>query len=134
VSLVVLGKDTVGSKCASAVERALGDDALPFAEQIGQEPLISYRYAARPVGDFEAYPEIIAALDAPFLDEAADAHALARLDVLVEEIGGRIEEDNRVLERNEDEPGRERQNGKRATDQRQTSLSAGHCTSSIRSI
>src|SRR6201987_3029444 len=41
VGLVMLGEHSVGAEHAGTVERTFGDHALPFAEQIGEDSLVS---------------------------------------------------------------------------------------------
>src|SRR5271155_2962188 len=60
IDLVVFGKNSVSSENTGTVERAFGDDALPFAEQIRQHALIGDRDLALAVGDFEAHGEVTA--------------------------------------------------------------------------
>ena len=40
VALIVLGQDRFGAKLARRFQHAFGDDALPFAEQVGRQSLI----------------------------------------------------------------------------------------------
>ena len=78
------------------------------------------------VGDVEADCEILAARDAAFLHQPAETDARARRDLLLDHVGRRIEEDDRILERDEHERDRERQHAERGADQDETSLLAGH--------
>ena len=64
VVLVVLGQHGVGLEPAAGLERAFGDHALPFAEQVRQDALIADRDSAVAVGHLEAHREIVAALQA----------------------------------------------------------------------
>src|SRR5580692_3498629 len=81
VGLVMLGENSVGGKDAGFVERAFGDNALPFAEQIGQYALIGDRNFGLAVGDGETHRKIGAAHETAVLDEAAEPDARARPDV-----------------------------------------------------
>src|ERR1700689_360038 len=54
VVLVVLGQHGVGPEHAGGVERALGDDALTFAKQIGENSLVGNRQRGAVVADLEA--------------------------------------------------------------------------------
>src|ERR1700735_2352468 len=81
IGLVVFGKDSVSSENAGTVERAFGDDALPFAEQIGQHTLIGDRDLALAVGDFETHGEATAAHQTAVLDQAAETNACTRPDM-----------------------------------------------------
>ena len=95
VVLVVLGEHAVGLEGAGLVERAFGHHALPFAEQIGQQALIRDRDGVAAVGHREADLQVVAARDAAFLHQAAEADARARRDLLLDHVGRRIEEDDR---------------------------------------
>ena len=95
VGLVVLGENRVGLEHAGAVERALGHDALPFAEQVGQHALIGDRDFAVAVGDLEADAQIVAAHEAAGLHQSAEPDARAGPDVLLHHVARRIEEHDR---------------------------------------
>ena len=95
VGLVVLGEHAVGLERAGRLERAFGHHALPFAEQIGQQTLIGDRERVLAVGHVEADVEVLAAHDAARRDQSADAHAHARLELLLDHVGRRVEEDDR---------------------------------------
>ena len=47
VALVVLGEHGVGGEAPSAADHALGDDALPFAEEVGKDAAIGDRRSSR---------------------------------------------------------------------------------------
>ena len=49
----MLGEHGVGLEHAGGVERAFGDHALPFAEQIGKNSLVGDRQRGAAVGDLE---------------------------------------------------------------------------------
>ena len=130
VGLVVLGEHAVGPERAGRVEGALGDHALPFAEEIGQQALIGDRDGALAVGDVEADGEAVAALHAAFLHQPADADARPRLDLLLDHVGRRVEEDDGFPERAEHQSDRERKHAERGTDQGRGVVA---CESSCRS-
>jgi hypothetical protein len=60
------------------------------------------------VGQSKTDGKVLAAPEAAFLHQAAHSHALPGRNVLLDEIGGRIEEYDRVLERKEHERNRKR--------------------------
>src|SRR6185295_13346496 len=99
----------VGDKGARRIEPAFGDDALAFAKKIRQLPGIDDRHRLDLVGDDEPDRQALAANEASRLDQAAEANALSAADVLFSDLARRIEEDDRVAERKEDEAGRHRQ-------------------------
>jgi len=78
----MLGENGIGIERAAAVQRALGNDALPFPEQIGQHALVAHRELVVAVGDFETDVQIVAANDAAVFHQAAEPDARARPDVL----------------------------------------------------
>jgi len=87
VVLVVLGEHFLGDEHAPVVELAARDDALPFAEQVGQHAGVAHAHGVREVGEREADLEAAGlALDAAVLHQATDADAarigrLARVDL-----------------------------------------------------
>src|SRR4029077_2055545 len=69
------GEDPVGAQLA------LGDDALPLAEEIRQQSLIDDREIARAVGDAKReLAPVRTTREAVHLDEPADAHPAVRGD------------------------------------------------------
>ena len=56
VGLVMLCQHGVGPEDAGSIERAFGDDALPFAEQVRQNSLVGDRQRGAAVGDAEIRP------------------------------------------------------------------------------
>src|SRR5262245_5041552 len=78
VVLIVLGQHRIGQKTAGGVERTLGDDTLPLAEQIRQDARIANGDGAGLVGDGKFDRAAGAALDAAEGDQAPKANALAR--------------------------------------------------------
>src|ERR1700690_251107 len=67
VILVVLGEHGVGLEQAARLDIALGDDALPLAEQVGHNALEADRNVLVAVGDLKADLQIVAALQAAHL-------------------------------------------------------------------
>ena len=111
VILVVLGEHAVGLEGAGLIERAFGHHALPFAEQIGQQALIRDRDGVAAVGHGKADLQVLAAGDAAFLHQPAETNARAGRDLLLDHVGRRIEEDDRILQRGQHQPDREHQHG-----------------------
>ena len=99
VRLVVLGQHGIGFERAAAVERAFGDDALPFAEQVGQDALIADRELARCRRSPRSARADCRRARAAFLDQPAEPDAGAGLDVLFHHVGRRIEEHDGILQR-----------------------------------
>ena len=65
VGFIVLGQHFLGFKAVGADQGAIGDDALPFAEQVRQDALIIHPHRVVAVGDLEAHGELIATLSDP---------------------------------------------------------------------
>src|SRR5215510_4953899 len=126
IGLVVLSEHAVGPKGTSRIEGAFGDHALPFAEKIRQQTLISDRNRTLAVGHLKTDGKAVAAPNAALLHEAANADARARFDVFFHHVGRRIEEDDGLLERAEHQSHREREHAERSTDEGEASLLAGH--------
>src|SRR3990172_541212 len=82
IAFIVLGEHHIGHE-AARIELALGDHALPLAEQIRHNALIAYQNIALAVGDFEANVQIVAALDAAGLDQSADADTVTERNLLL---------------------------------------------------
>ena len=122
----MLGENRIGIEHAAAVERALGDDALPFAEQIGQHALIGHRDLVLAVGHFEADAQVVAANDAAVFHQSAEPDARAGPDVLFGNVARRIEEYDGIAERVEHQRNRDRQHAEPGADQNQASLLARH--------
>jgi hypothetical protein len=92
VVLVVLGQYLVGLEHALPVQPAVHDDALPLAEQVGQDADVLHRQAVGTVSDREAHPQATGfALDAAGLDQPADAKARARRHLACGHLGGVVE-------------------------------------------
>ena len=126
VGLVMLGKHGVSLEHTGGIERALGDDALPFAEQIRQDALIGDRQLGAAIRNLERHREIVAALQRARLDQAAEPEALARADMLLGHHGRRREEHDGIAQRIQHQPGCDREHEQRPTDDRQTPLLACH--------
>ena len=60
VGFIIFREDGVGAEKAGSVERAVGNDALSFAKQIGQKSIVGYRQSRSFVGDAEGYEQIVA--------------------------------------------------------------------------
>jgi hypothetical protein len=77
VFLVVLGEHLVGDEGAVGAHRAVRDDTLTFAKQIGQHAGVFDRNLVREIGEHESHLQIAGlARDAALDDHAADAKAL----------------------------------------------------------
>ena len=83
IGLVMLGQHSVGPEDAGGIQRAFGDDALPFTEQVRQNSLVGDRQRGAAVGDAEIDREIVAAHQRARLHQAAEAEPLAGRDVLL---------------------------------------------------
>ena len=78
VSLVMLGKDGRGLEHSVRFQLSFGDDTLPFAEQIGEDPVIEDGDVGLAVGDAKSDAAAGAALDAAILHQAPDPHPPVR--------------------------------------------------------
>src|SRR5262249_39505499 len=83
------------------------------------------------VGDGKAHRKILPAYDAAFLYQTTEAKPRARLEVLLGQIGRRIEKHDRILERTQHQAHGEREHAECRSDQNQSSLLAGHLASNI---
>ena len=83
----MLGEDRIGIEQARTVKRAFGDDALPFAKQIGQHALIRDGDIAAAIGHVEVDFQIVAAHQTSWLHQSAKPDAGARRDMLLGHIG-----------------------------------------------
>ena len=126
VGLIVFGEDRVGGEQSGTVQRAFGDDALPFPEQVGQHALIGDRYLAVAVGDVETDFQIVAAHQASGLHQAAEPHAGAGGDALLRDVARRIEEHDGIAKRVEHQRHRNGEHAERAADQDEASPLASH--------
>ena len=79
-------------KIPACIERALGDHALPFLEQVGQQAGIGHRHFGLAVGDGERDALAVAMDHAARLDQPADAQPQAGANLLFGHFGGAIEE------------------------------------------
>jgi hypothetical protein len=129
IPLVMFRQNRIGLERAGDVESTLCDRSLTLPEQVGQLAAIGNRYLAASVRQREMDGKVIAAREAALLHQSADAHALPRRNVLLDEIGRRIEEHNRVPEGKEHEPHRERNRSHRTTYQSMAHLPWFHCSS-----
>src|SRR5262245_1071994 len=103
VPLVVLGEHTVGDEAAGGIELTFRHHALALAEEVGEYAGVADGDGLDRVGDGEADGETLAALEAAFGNEAAEADALASGDLLGRHLGGRVEEDDGVAQRKQHE-------------------------------
>src|SRR5215470_13396754 len=124
VVFVVLCQDVVSLERARSIERALGHDPLPFAEQIRQQTLIGDRYRVLAVGDDKIDLQVLAAHDAALFDQATEPDAGAWRYMLLDDVRRRIEKHDRVPKRAENERHRDTKDGERGTDQSESSLFA----------
>src|SRR5271156_6564983 len=127
VGLVMFGENRIGIEQARAVERALSDDALPFAEQIGQYALVCDGYLVAAVGNVEADFQIVAADQASDLYQSAEPNASARCDMLLRHVTRRIKEHDRIAECIEHERNGDCEHAEPAADQDKASALTGHC-------
>src|ERR1700722_422008 len=134
VILVVLGEHGVGRKGAPRLDMALGDHALPFAEQVGHDAAVADQNVLVAVGHLEAELQIVAALQAAHLHHAAEAHALAWRGLVLGDIGRRIEEHDRVAQRTEHQRYREGEHAETRSDQNEPPVFACHEPSSPSSL
>ena len=72
----MLRQHGIGLEHAGGIQRAFGDDALPFAEQVRQNSLVGDRQRGAAVGDAEIDSEIVAAHQRARLHQAAEAEPL----------------------------------------------------------
>lgn len=76
VVLVVLGQHFIGLQHALRIELAQGDDALAFAEQVGQDAVVAHQYLLNAVGNAELHRQAVRrAAQRPVLHQAAGADA-----------------------------------------------------------
>src|SRR5437868_13178530 len=95
----MLGQDAAGGEDAVGAQFALGDDALPLAEQVRQDALIRDRKLLGAVGDPEAdRVAVLGPRQAVLLDEAADPDAALGADMLLDQIARAVEEDQVLVE------------------------------------
>src|SRR5438105_11882712 len=126
VGLVLFGKHGIGAKYAGRIECALGDYALPFAEQVRQKARIRHRQFGAAIGDLEGNGEVVATLERTWLHQTAEPEPPARQDMLLSDHGGRREEHDGIAHGVEHQSCRERQYRKRAADDRQSPLLTRH--------
>src|SRR5262249_50736910 len=94
VIFVVLGENGIRLEDAGAVKRTLGNNPLPFPEQIGQRTRIGDRDVLVAVGHREAHGEIGTADETARLHQTAQADAGAGSNVLLRYVARRVEEDD----------------------------------------
>ena len=131
IGLVVLGEHGVGLEHAGRVERAFGDHALPFAEQVRENSLIGHRQGRAAIGDLEADREIVAAHQRAVLHQAAEPEPLARRNMFFGRHRRRREEHDGIAQRVQHQRRRNRQHRERSADHRQPPLPARHALSFI---
>ena len=91
----MLGENGLGREAAARLQMTLGDDPLPFAEQVGHDSPVIDRNVLVAVGHLEADLQIVAALQAAHLHHAAKANALSGSGLVLGDVGRRIEKHNR---------------------------------------
>ena len=126
VALIMLSEHIVGIEYAGVVERPFRHDPLPFAEQVRQDALKGDRNGTVAVGHLEAHRECVSFGNAAGRDEASEADAGAGRDVLLGDIGRRVEEDDRILERAEHEQNRDQEDAETRGDQDNAALLPRH--------
>ena len=126
VGLVMLGQHGVGLEHAGGIERAFGDDALPFAEQVRQNSLVGDRQRGAAVGDAEIDREIVAAHQRARLHQAAEAEPLAGRDLLLGRHRRRGKEHDGIAHRVQHQRRGDGEHRERTADHGQTPLLARH--------
>ena len=94
----MLGEHLARAEQPARLERALGDDPLALAEQIGEDAAVGDRHAGGTVGHGETYLTAGQPLDRARLDETAQAEPLARLERVRRQIGRRHEQGHFLAE------------------------------------
>src|SRR5712692_6445452 len=77
VILVMLGEHGIRHKGSSRLDASLGDNALPFAKQVGHDAAVADRNVLVAIGHLKTELQIVAALQAADLHHAAEANARA---------------------------------------------------------
>ena len=126
VGLVMFCQYGIGLEDPGGVEHAFGDDALPFAKQVGQNSLVGDRQRGAAVGDAEIHRKIVAAHQRARLHQAAEAKTLAGRDLLLGRHRGRGKEHDGVAHRVQHQRRRNREHRERTADHGQTPLLARH--------
>src|SRR5262245_12419778 len=126
VGLVVLGKHAIGQEAAGLIERPFGDDTLPFPEKIRQNPGVAHVDATGVIGDGKLDGATCPALEATGRHQPAEANAFAWADTLGGDFARRVEEDDRVAQRQQHEQDGDAQNGNPNADEKRAPLLAGH--------
>ena len=122
----MLGKHGIGNEGAGLIELSFGDDALAFAEKIGQLARIDDRHCLGRIGHDELDCRALVAHEASLLDEPAEPDAFPRLDMLLGDFARCVEEHDRVAQGIEDEAGREPKDCEARENQREALLFASH--------
>ncbi len=125
IGLVMLGEHGIGAEPARPLEHAFGDNALPFAEEIGQQAGIADHCPGLAICHGEADALVGTTLDRTGLDQAAEAQACAGREALLDDLGRAIEEDDRIPQRIGDEAGRKTKNDAGRGDHHEATLLAG---------
>src|SRR5439155_27120469 len=116
----------IGPEDAGSVQRAFGDDALPFTEQVRQNSLVGDRHRGAAIGDAEIDREIIAAHQRARLHQAAKAEPLAGRDLLLGRHRRRGKEHDGIAHGVQDQRRGNGEHRERTADHGQTPLLARH--------
>jgi len=124
----MLGEHVVGTKDAAAIECSFRHDALPFAEQVWQDTLISDWNGLVAVGQVEADRQVVAANDTALDDQTAEPDPSAGGNVFFYHIRRRIEENDRIPHRKQHQQYSDRKYADTPSDHGKSTLLARHET------
>ena len=135
VGLVMLGQHGIGLEHAGGIERAFGDDALPFAEQVGQNSLVGDRQRGAAVGDLKFTARLSPRTSEPGCTRPPRRKRLPGGICFSADHRRRREEHDGVAHRVQHQRRRNREHRERTADHGQTPLLARHRISScLRSL
>jgi hypothetical protein len=98
VILVMLGKNAIGPEASVFKQHALGDHALSFPEEIGQQAAVAHLDRPVAVGYVELKVGVGKFLEALFSNQTSKTEALARSHRLLGDFAGAVEKDNRIAQ------------------------------------
>ncbi len=86
----MLGEDGFGLEMRFVFHVSFGDDALAFAEQVGQHALIDHADMRFAVSDVKIDAAILTMFEATGFNQPAQANQLFRIDMVLRHIGRAI--------------------------------------------
>src|SRR6476659_927630 len=125
IILIVLCQYAVGPENARCVQDTFGDDTLAFAKEIRQQAAILDRDRALRIHHLEGDLLVFATLHRTLFHKTSETKAGSGLYSTGHNVGGRIEEQDRVVHGVKDEPEGQSKHASGSEDQREATLFAG---------